>query len=51
MYFSDVQVKTGSCVHKLLRASKNELSLAQLLAAHVMFAKKVKSFISSKFQY
>ena len=44
MYFPMYKLKTGSCVHKLLRASKNELSFAQLLAAHVMFAKKGEKF-------
>ena len=38
--FPMYKLKAGSCVHKLLRTSKNELSFAQLLAAHVMFAKK-----------
>ena len=42
--FPMYKLKTGSCVHKLLRASKNELSFAQLLAAHVMFAKKGEKF-------
>ena len=43
MYFSDVQVKNRQ-LHALLRASKNELSLAQLLAAHVMFATNGEKF-------
>ena len=42
--FSICPLKTDSCVQKLLRASKNELSFAQLLAAHFMFAKKGEKF-------
>ena len=38
------KLKTGSYVQKLLRVSKNELSFAQLLTAHVMFAKKGEKF-------